>query len=148
HRPSSEPQVEPRISLAKQAFVTPDRGDLPPLESYAFVQLADGERRTAGYTEASRGCKHRCRHCPIVPVYGGQVRVVQRAVVLEDIRRQVAAGARHITFGDPDFFNGPGHAIALVEALHAEFPGLTYDVTIKVEHLLKHAPLLPKLRAT
>ena len=73
---------------------------------------------------------------------------MQRDVVLADIRQQVAAGAQHITFGDPDFFNGPTHAIEIVEALHREFPELTYDVTIKVEHLLKHADLLPILKAT
>jgi radical SAM superfamily enzyme YgiQ (UPF0313 family) len=144
-RPSSDLQPEPRISLAKQTFLPPDRSGLPELSAYAFVELGDGSARVAGYTEASRGCKHLCRHCPIVPVYGGQFRVVQRAVVLEDIRRQVTAGARHITFGDPDFLNGPGHAIPLVQALHSEFPDLTYDVTIKVEHLLKHADSLPIL---
>jgi radical SAM superfamily enzyme YgiQ (UPF0313 family) len=147
-RPSSVFQVEPRISLAKQTFLPPDRAGLPALAAYAHLQLTDGGRRTAGYTEASRGCKHLCRHCPIVPVYGGRFRVVQREVVLEDIRRQVAAGARHLTFGDPDFFNGPGHAMALVRALHTEFPDLSYDVTIKIEHLLKHADLLPTLRDT
>ena len=141
-------QPEPRISLAKQDFLTPDRSGLPGLAKYTFVELGDGEKRTAGYTEASRGCKHLCRHCPIVPVYGGRFRVVSREVVLADIRQQVAAGARHITFGDPDFFNGPSHALALVQALHAEFPTLTYDVTIKIEHLLKHARLLPELRDT
>jgi hypothetical protein len=69
-------------------------------------------------------------------------------VVLGDIREQVSAGAEHITFGDPDFFNGPGHARKLVERLAREFPEVTYDVTIKIEHLLKHADLLPLLRAT
>ncbi len=103
---------------------------------------------TVGYTEASRGCKHLCRHCPIVPVYGGRFRIVQREVVLADIRQQVAAGASHITFGDPDFFNGPGHAIPLVTAFHQEFPHLTYDVTIKVEHLLQNAEHLPILKKT
>ena len=83
-----------------------------------------------------------------MPVYGGRFRVVPRAVVLEDVRRQVAAGAQHITFGDPDFLNGPGHAMAIVRALHTEFPALTYDVTVKVEHLLRHAALLPELKAT
>ena len=101
-----------------------------------------------GYTEATRGCKHLCRHCPVVPVYRGAFRIVQQDVVLEDIRQQVAAGAEHITFGDPDFFNGPGHAIPIVEALHREWPALTYDVTIKMEHLLKHRELLPVLKAT
>ncbi|HEV8661592.1 MAG TPA: CUAEP/CCAEP-tail radical SAM protein [Candidatus Methylomirabilis sp.] len=142
------PQPEPRISLARQQFLVPDRSGLPPLSRYATVDLGDGRRRTVGYTEASRGCKHRCRHCPIVPVYEGQFRIVQRDVVLEDIRRQVAAGAQHITFGDPDFFNGVGHALAIVRALHAAYPTLTYDVTIKIEHLLKHAQHLPTLRGT
>jgi hypothetical protein len=73
---------------------------------------------------------------------------VDREVVLADVRQQVAAGARHITFGDPDFFNGPGHALPLVEALHRDFPRLTYDVTIKVEHLLQNSDLLATLRAT
>jgi len=136
------------ISLARLRFQTPDRRGLPPLRSYAHLVLPDREHRVAGYTEASRGCKHVCRHCPIVPVYNGVFRIVNREVVLADIRQQVASGAQHITFGDPDFFNGVGHAIPLVEALHREFPQLTYDVTIKVEHLLKHAELLRTLRAT
>ena len=85
---------------------------------------------------------------PVVPVYEGVFRIVDREVVLEDIRQQMAAGAQHITFGDPDFFNGVGHAIPLVEALHREFPELTYDVTIKVEHLLHDAELLTTLRDT
>ena len=84
----------------------------------------------------------------MVPVYEGQFRVVQREVVLEDIRQQVAAGARHITFGDPDFFNGPTHAMRIVEAFHAEFPEVTYDATIKIEHLKQHLDLLPALKQT
>lgn len=138
----------PLISRNRQQFQVPERNDLPTLQQYAFLEMGDGRPRTVGYTEATRGCKHTCRHCPIVPVYGGQFRVVQRDVVMADIRNQVAAGAEHITFGDPDFFNGPGHAIPIVEALHAEFPHLTYDVTIKVEHLRNHGELLPILRDT
>ena len=141
-------QAEPVISLARQKFLAPDRRGLPALEKYAHVILPTGEHRLAGYTEASRGCKHLCRHCPIVPVYKGNFRVVQREVVLKDVRQQVAGGARHITFGDPDFFNGVGHAIAIVEALHREFPWLSYDVTIKIEHLWKHEKHLAKLRET
>ena len=143
-----ESQPEPVVSLAKQRFLIPDRSVLPSLDRYAYLTTPSGERRTVGYTEASRGCKHLCRHCPIVPVYGGRFRVVQREIVLEDVRRQVAAGARHITFGDPDFFNGPTHAVTIVEALHEEFPDVTYDVTIKVEHLLKQARHLETLRDT
>ncbi len=125
---------EPIVSIAKQQFMVPDRTGLPSLDKYAFVQDGPNKRRTVGYTEATRGCKHLCRHCPIVPVYNGRFRVIQREVVLEDIRAQVDEGAQHITFGDPDFFNGPGHGIAIVQALHQEFPEVTYDVTIKIEH--------------
>ncbi len=136
------------VHLHRLTFLTPDRSTLPALNKYAKLRLPSGDERVAGYTEATRGCKHLCRHCPIVPVYNGVFRVVQSDVVLADIRQQVAAGARHITFGDPDFFNGPKHAIEIVEALHREFPDLTYDATIKVEHLLKHADLLPVLKRT
>jgi radical SAM superfamily enzyme YgiQ (UPF0313 family) len=133
--------------LPRVAFITPDRAGLPPLTTYASLQMGDA-RRVVGYTEATRGCKHRCRHCPIVPVYDGRFRAVPFDVVMADIRAQVAAGAEHITFGDPDFFNGPTHAFALVEALAREWPGLTYDVTIKVEHLRQQSPALPRLRDT
>ncbi len=135
------------IVLDRLPFRTPDRSTLPSLAEYAEL-VSDGERTVAGYTEASRGCKHLCRHCPIVPVYEGRFRVIQREVVLADVRQQVAAGARHITFGDPDFLNGPSHAMAIVEALHREFPGVTYDVTIKIEHLLRHRDVLPVLSRT
>jgi radical SAM superfamily enzyme YgiQ (UPF0313 family) len=145
--PQSQEQPEPVISLARQTFMPPDRSGLPALHNYASLVLGE-DQRTVGYTEATRGCKHLCRHCPIVPVYKGSFRVVQREVVLADIRQQVEAGARHITFGDPDFFNGPTHAISIVRDLHQEFPEITYDVTIKVEHLLKQADLLPILKET
>src|SRR3954463_14954299 len=134
-------------SLPRITFIVPDRSDLPPLSKYASLQIGD-ERRTVGYTEATRGCKHRCRHCPIVPVYDGRFRAVDADVVLADVRAQVAAGAQHITFGDPDFFNGPTHALRIVEALAREHPGVSYDVTIKVEHLKDHAALLPRLVET
>jgi radical SAM superfamily enzyme YgiQ (UPF0313 family) len=128
-------------------FKVPDRTSLPVLDSYPKLRVGLTSR-VAGYTEASRGCKHLCRHCPVVPVYQGRFRVVQPEVVLADVRQQVAQGAQHITFGDPDFFNGPTHARRIVEALHAEFPGLTYDATVKVEHLLRHRELLPVLHET
>jgi radical SAM superfamily enzyme YgiQ (UPF0313 family) len=140
-------QTEPLISLDRLQFRVPLRSALPPIEKYARLRVA-GMSKQAGYTEASRGCKHLCRHCPVVPVYQGSFRVVQPDVVLADIRQQVAAGAEHITFGDPDFFNGPTHAMRIVEALHREWPALSYDATIKIEHLLKHRELLPRLRET
>ena len=141
-------QPEPTISLERLAFAVPDRSDLPPIEKYAHLVVPGGGYRIVGSTEASRGCKHLCRHCPIVPVYNGVFRIVARDVVLQDIRQQVAAGAQHISFGDPDFFNGIGHAMNLVDEFHHEFPAVSYDVTIKIEHLRKHESRLPKLKET
>jgi hypothetical protein len=131
--------------LERLTFIPPDRSGLPPLARYASLQ-AGTTRKVVGYTEATRGCKHRCRHCPIVPVYNGRFRAVDADVVLADIRAQVAAGAEHITFGDPDFLNGPTHALRILDRFAAEFPGVTFDATIKIEHLRAHADLLPRLR--
>jgi len=140
---SREPRAESR-----RRFMQPDRVGLPPLARYASLQMPDGSRRVVGSTDATRGCKHLCRHCPIVPVYGGTFRAIPIDVVMGDVRAQVAAGAEHISFGDPDFFNGPTHARRIVEAVAKEFPRLTYDVTIKLEHILRHVDMLGLLRDT
>jgi radical SAM superfamily enzyme YgiQ (UPF0313 family) len=134
----------PRPVLAKLDFPAPSRAALPSLKKYAHLER-DGGLELVGYVEASRGCKHLCRHCPIPPVYGGRFFVVPVDVLLADVRQQVQAGATHITFGDPDFLNGPGHAMAVARALHAAFPSLTFDVTAKVEHLLRHRDRLREL---
>ncbi len=141
-------QAEPMISMERLKFEVPDRAGLAPIGKYAHLVVPGDGYRVVGSTEASRGCKHLCRHCPIVPVYNGVFRVVEREVVLADVRQQVAAGAQHISFGDPDFFNGIRHAMELVEAFHSEFPGVTYDVTIKIEHLRKQEQHLARLRDT
>jgi radical SAM superfamily enzyme YgiQ (UPF0313 family) len=133
--------------LERLSFPVPSRAALPPLHQYAQLE-EDGNRRVAGYVEASRGCAHRCTHCPIPPVYHGRFFVVPQEIVLEDIRRQVRAGATHITFGDPDFLNGPGHALRIARALHAEFPELTFDFTAKIEHILERRALFPEFAAS
>jgi radical SAM superfamily enzyme YgiQ (UPF0313 family) len=133
-----------RPALVRLDFPVPSRAQLPPLERYAHLEIGE-EARPSGYTEASRGCKHLCRHCPIPPVYGGRFFVVPVEVVLADVRQQVAQGARHVTLGDADFLNGPGHALRLLRALHAEFPALTFDATIKVEHILAQRRLFPEM---
>jgi radical SAM superfamily enzyme YgiQ (UPF0313 family) len=139
-------QSQPLISLDKIPFEMPDRSNLPHLARYAHLVLPDASTRVVGFTEGSRGCKHLCRHCPVVPVYQGTFRIVPAGVVMQDIRQQVSAGATHISFGDPDFFNGPTHGLRLARALHEEFPATTFDATIKIQHLVAHAEMLPELR--
>jgi radical SAM superfamily enzyme YgiQ (UPF0313 family) len=147
-KPPFQAQPEPVVSLERLAFEVPDRSGMPALAKYAHLIIPGGGYRVVGSTEASRGCKHLCRHCPIVPVYNGVFRIVSRDVVMADVRQQVAAGAQHISFGDPDFFNGIRHALELVAAFHSEFPDVTYDVTIKIEHLCKYEQHLTTLRDT
>ena len=141
---TSTPPARPH--LARLPFAVPDRSTLPALRQYAGLQRGD-EIVPAGYVEASRGCLHECLHCPLTPIYHGRFFVVPRDVVLADIRAQVAAGARHITFGDPDFFNGPGHVLKILRAMHTEWPFLTFDATIKIEHILERRDLFPELAA-
>ena len=130
--------------LRRLDFTLPIRAGLPRLEHYARLQR-NGQQRLVGYVEASRGCLHLCLHCPIPSVYGGRFFVVPQEIVLADIRNLVRAGAEHITFGDPDFLNGPKHSLGIARVLHHEFPDLTFDFTAKVEHILKHAGLMPEL---
>ena len=149
HVEAQLPRLKPfAISFERLAFLVPERDGMPAIEKYAHLVLPDGSHRVVGSTEASRGCKHLCRHCPIVPVYKGVFRIVKRDVVMGDVRQQVAAGARHISFGDPDFFNGIRHALGLMEDFRREFPDVTYDVTIKIEHLREYEQMLELLRDT
>ena len=133
-------------TMAKLDFPVPSREGLPPPERYARLADADGRERLAGHAESTRGCKHLCRHCPIPALYRGRFFAIPVDAVLEDITRQVAAGVTHVTFGDPDFLNGPRHALRVAEALHQRFPSLTFDFTAKIEHLVRHASCLRPLR--
>ena len=137
----------PIIHLHRGSFDPPARELLPGLERYARLAVG-GEERLVGYVEASHGCVHRCRHCPVPTVYNGRIRVVGAETVLRDIERLAGMGARHITFGDPDFLNGWRHSLAIVRALHERRPELTFDCTTKVEHVLEHAGVWQEMAAS
>jgi radical SAM superfamily enzyme YgiQ (UPF0313 family) len=132
-----EPGRKSDPSIIRIKFPEPDRSGLPAMQHYAHL-LIDGKAVPAGYSETTRGCAHTCLHCPVVPIYGGRFFAIPRDVVLSDIRQQVEAGVDHITFGDPDFLNGPTHAMRICRALHEEFPHVTFDMTTRVEHILEN----------
>ncbi|MGH8908353.1 MAG: CUAEP/CCAEP-tail radical SAM (seleno)protein [Egibacteraceae bacterium] len=132
------------LGRGRARFHTPARDLLPPLDRYARLVVGD-EERLVGAVEATHGCRYLCRHCPVPTVYGGAFRVVGQEPVLADVAQLVEAGAQHITFADPDFLNGPAHALRVVRAMHRRFPDLTFDCTVKVEHILRHAALWPEL---
>jgi len=144
-RERGEPAPDHAVPLERLRFPGPDRSALTG--PYSGLITAGGEEVPVGYTEASRGCLDTCRHCPVPAVYGGRFFVVDRDSVLADVEAQVAAGARHITFGDPDFLNGPRHALAVVRELHRRFPAVTFDITAQVAHLLRQREHLGELVA-
>jgi radical SAM superfamily enzyme YgiQ (UPF0313 family) len=136
----------PRTVVKHLDYPVPSRLGLPSPRRYARAVDGDGRERLAGYAEATRGCKHQCRHCPIPALYRGRFFAIPVERVVEDVARQVEAGVRHITFGDPDFLNGPRHALRVAGAVHARFPELSFDFTAKIEHLVRHADALPEQR--
>lgn len=126
--------------LGRSEFAVPDRDDLGDLHRYARLEHG-GTTVLAGAVEASHGCRHRCRHCPLPAIYDGRIRVVPRDTVVADISDLVERGAGHISFGDADFLNAPAHSMAILERAHELHPHLTFDATIKVEHILDHRDL-------
>jgi radical SAM superfamily enzyme YgiQ (UPF0313 family) len=140
------PDTEREFTVARRTpSPLPQRDRAPSLDRYARLDHND-DHRLVGYVATSRGCRHLCRHCPLPPVYRGRFYVLPVDVVIEDIRQLIAAGAQHITFADPDFLNGPGHARRIARALHQEFSTLTFDFTAKIEHLIKQKALVGELQ--
>src|SRR6267143_433860 len=66
-RSIEEGRVPQPVVPRKRDGVVPSRAALPVLDRYAKLSW-NGEERLVASVEASQGCKHLCRHCPIVPV--------------------------------------------------------------------------------
>jgi radical SAM superfamily enzyme YgiQ (UPF0313 family) len=115
-------------------------------ERYARL-ICNGEYHQTAYVVTTRGCKHTCDHCPIPAAYAGHFYALPAAQILRDIDAVVALGARHVTFGDADFLNGPTHSLRIARAMHARHPALTFDYTAKIEHLLAHPHVVDELQS-
>jgi hypothetical protein len=149
-RRTEPPRVAVSLGPPRPSTVVPERRALPGLERYARLTggpAGDGERLVATL-EATSGCSHRCRHCPVPVVYAGRTRPVAVEALLADLDQLVAAGAGHVHFADPDFLNRPAHSLGVVRALHERHPDLSWDATVKVSHVLRHRDLWPELAAT
>ncbi len=134
---------DPSRPTAKRAYRAERRG-LLPLAQYRKV-LAKGASIANGYVEASIGCRHRCLHCPVAAVWDGRIAVNDANGVLADIEEQHRLGARHFSFGDPDFFNAPQHTIPILQEAHRRLGEVTFDITVKVSELVKHEEWLDGL---
>ncbi len=144
-RSVTPPEVTRVRSPGRALDLSPARDAIVHRDHYARLAIGD-ERREVGYVATTRGCKHLCTHCPLPPAYAGRFYAIPRERVGADLDRVVSRGARHITFADPDFLNGPGHALRVARDLHARHPAVTFDFTAKIEHLKRHARELKELR--
>lgn len=123
----------------------PDRTILPSITDYSHI--VDGSNNlVAGSVETTYGCKHECTHCPVPIEFNGSFKTFGIEKITQDVANQVEAGAKHISFNDPDFFNGPKHALKILELLNTQHPDITYDSTIKVEHILKYPEYFRELK--
>lgn len=129
------------LNTTTQSGILPRRDLLPPLDRYAHLEQ-DGVEVLVGAVEATTGCSHRCRHCPVPLVYNGRSYAVDLDLILGDVGQLVDLGAGHIHFTDPDFLNRPQHARRVAAALAREHPGLSFDMTAKVSHLLRYPQLI------
>ena len=131
------------LQATTQEGLLPRRDLLPSLDRYAHLEQ-DGVEVLVGAVESTTGCSHTCRHCPVPLVYHGRSYAVDLDLILGDVGQLVDLGAGHIHFADPDFLNRPQHARRVAAAIASEHPGLSFDMTAKVSHLLRYRDLLPE----
>lgn len=137
--------VHPYIS--RDEIHLPTRDMLPPLHKYPQkqVEVLLGHEAVVGSTEIARGCHHKCLYCSVYAAYDGKVNTLEESIVLEDVRNLVKGGMTHLTFVDADFFNTKHQGIKILRQLHAEFPELTYDFTLRVDHILENKEYLTEM---
>ena len=135
-------QLNPNYSFK---HTVPDRTILPSITDYSHI--VDGSNNLiAGSVETTYGCKHECTHCPVPIEFKGIFKTFGTEKIITDVTNQVEEGAKHISFNDPDFFNGPKHALKILQLLNEKHPSITYDSTIKVEHILKYPDYFQELK--
>ncbi len=136
-------EVLTRKRAAKRPYLI-QRRDLVPLASYRTVSY-QGQDKTSGYLETTVGCRHRCRHCPVVPIWDGRIAINDAPAVLQDAKNQIAAGAAHLSFGDPDFLNAPRHTLGILKEIHRHDPTVTFDFTTKISEIVAHPDIWGEL---
>lgn len=122
----------------------PDRKILPDISKYAHL-VKGNTKLIAGSVETTYGCKHSCTHCPVPIVFNRSFKTYSEEKIISDVSNQIESGAKHISFNDPDFFNGPKYSLKILDTLVNKFPSITYDSTIKVEHILKYEKYFTEL---
>ena len=122
----------------------PDRSSFPEISKYS--KLVNGDKILyTGSVETTYGCKHVCTHCPVPIQFNGRFKTFSEEKIIGDISNQIESGAQHISFDDADFFNGPKYSLRILEKLYKKFPNITYDATIKVEHIIKYQKYFKEL---
>ena len=137
----SQGGVRPGKNFKRKRFLPPDRSGLPHLSTYARW---DG--RTLGNVETMRGCAHPCAYCSVFAAYERTVIKIPEEVILADIDAVVEMGAEHITFIDADFFSTGKRGHGVVQQMKARHPDLTFDITARLDDVIRHQTLLGSFR--
>lgn len=138
---TGEPSLAKRTARRRYLI---ERRDLIPLDSYRSVNYR-GVKRPSGYLETTVGCRHRCRHCPIVPIFDGRIAINDSQAVVQDAKAQVTSGATHLSFGDPDFLNAPRHTLSILTEIHRHAPEVTFDFTTKISEIVANPGIWQEL---
>ncbi len=125
---------------------------LPPARSVRPARRSATSSGSSARCAASHGCAHRCRHCPVPVVYDGRVAPTRRG---RGARRHRAARRRRRAAHHLRRSRLPQRAAALASRSCGPCtngsPMLTFDCTVKVEHVLRyglrHADLWPEFAA-
>ncbi len=131
--------------LEKVNHLVPLRSKLKPLDEYSHI-IWGNKSLVVGPIETTRGCSHGCLHCPVPQVYNKRVRKIDLSTLIDDIDQLVEMGAEHISFNDPDFLNIPAHSELVVSTMRKRHPDLTFDATIKIEHIVKYKKLMRQFK--
>jgi hypothetical protein len=78
-------------------------------------------------------------------VHDGRIKIVPVDLVAADADYLYQEGVRHLSITDPDFLNAPVHSMKVLSKLADQHPDMTFDITVKVSHILKHSSIWPEL---
>lgn len=108
---------------------------------------ADGLRRRAVSLVTSRSCPLNCNFCSIISM-NTSYRTISVEVGIEWLRQEMNRSPfEHIYFLDADFLVSKSRARHWSQAIHANFPDVTWSVQVNVGHVLALGESLKELRS-
>ncbi|MFW8635312.1 arsinothricin biosynthesis radical SAM protein ArsL [Cribrihabitans pelagius] len=145
---AASPEQTLQMLKLRGTMAKPLRQAAPHLSKYPQPHLTNlmGEEKIVGGLELTRGCHHKCTYCSVYSAYDGKVLLGDVDQIIEDIDVLVEQGMEHMTFIDAEFFNATRRSFDALARIHKRHPGLTFDFTTRVDHILENRDRLGELR--